>query len=884
MGHLVAIIRMRYRSLFARRAAERDLEEELQYHLDRQIDENLALGMSPPEAKWAALRSMGDFEQRKEECRDQRGLNMFDNVINDIRFALRQLRKDLEFTTTAILMLALGICASVAIFAFVDAALLKPLPYKDPWRLLGVYEKSDPGCPYCNLSWPDYLDWKLSNTTLLSLDIYNTQTYAMATPSGLKPVTAARVSDGFFRTLGVTPMLGRDFYSGEDQPSAPRTAILSYQAWQTRFGGDPNVIGKTVILDNIPNVIVGVLPREFHFAPTGSREFWRPFHPEMECDLRRSCHGLYGVGRLKDGVSMEAASANLVSIAQQLEKQYPDSNRNQGANVMPLTEAIVGQIRPILLVLLGAAGLLLLIATVNVVGLLLVRSESRKREMAVRTALGASSGRLVSQFATEALLLIAAGGTIGVAAANWLMQILVKFRSPLIARRTPFLEDIGLNWRVMAFAGLIAVLAAVLFSIAPSLRIWSPEIRSGLAEGSRGSAGTVWRRLGSKLVVIELATAMTLLVGAGLLGKSLNRLLSVNLGFAPDRLITMQVAAPNARYSTAPQAIALARQMVSQIENVPGVKSAGIITNGLPLEGNGSTSWIRVLGRPWHGEHLDLPERNVTPGYFDAIGAKLLRGRQFDEFEDGSKPGVAIVNQAFARVHFPGEDPLGKQLSTTHQTPVSMEIVGIVEDIREGPLDASVPPVLYRPFNQHTGTFLGVVVRTSQDEVSVEKAATSAIQGIDPELVIVSTKTMNDRIRESPSAYIHRSTAWLVGGFAGLALLMGLVGIYGVIAYSVSQRTREIGVRMALGAVPGAVYQMILREAGWLTLAGIAIGLVWAVAAANLARNLLFGITPWDAPTLVSIALVLGVAALAASFIPARRAARVNPVEALRAE
>jgi predicted permease len=279
-----------------------------------------------------------------------------------------------------------------------------------------------------------------------------------------------------------------------------------------------------------------------------------------------------------------------------------------------------------------------------------------------------------------------------------------------------------------------------------------------------------------------------------------------------------------------------------------------------------------------------MPERDVTPGYFNVIGAKLQRGRHFDDSEDGSRPGVAIVNQAFARVHFPNEDPLGKRLSTTSTRPVPMEIVGIVEDIREGPLDASVPPVLYRPFNQSTSTYLGVVVRTSPEEVSVEKSVTSAIHGIDPELVMFSTRTMNDRIQESPSAYIHRSTAWLVGGFAGLALLMGLVGIYGVIAYSVSQRTREIGVRMALGAVPGAVYRLILGEAGWLTLAGIAIGLMCAVGAANLARDLLFGVAPWDAPTLLGIASVLGVAALAASYIPARRAARVNPVEALRAE
>jgi macrolide transport system ATP-binding/permease protein len=881
---LAKVIHLRVRSLFSRRAVELELDEELRYHVDRQMEENLRAGMNPQDARWAALRSIDGFEQRKEECRDTRRLNMFDNLINDIRFALRQLRKDLEFTTTAVMMLALGICSSVAIFAFVDAALLKPLPYKDSARLLGVYEKIEPFCKLCNLSWPDYLDWRQRNTTMSSLDVYTMTGYAMVTPSGLKPVTGARVSDGFFRTLGVVPAMGRDFFAGEDLPSAPRTVILSYGAWQKRYGGDPNVVGQTVILDRIPNVIVGVLPKAFHFAPAGQPEFWRPFHPQSECDLRRSCHGLYGVGRLKDGVSVEAALANFTSIAQQLEKQYPDSNRNQGANAVLLSEAIVGGIRPVLLVLLGGAGLLLLIASINVVGLLLVRSESRKREMAVRTALGASSGRLVGQFVTEAMLLIGAGGLLGVASASWVMRILVKFRSEDIASRTPFLEDIGLNFRVLAFAFAISALAAVLFSIAPSLRIWSPEIRDGLAEGSRGSAGTVWRRLGSKLVVIELATAMVLLVGAGLLGKSLKRLLSVDLGFAPDHLVTMQVDAPAGRYGKDPQAIALARQVVARLEAVPGVKSASIVENGLPLEGNGNTTWIRVLGRPWHGEHLEMPERDVTAGYFNTLGAKLQRGRYFDESEDKTKPMVAIVNRAFARVHFPYEEALGKQVSGLSTPPVPIEIVGIVEDIREGPLDEAIPPVFYRPFNQSPDTFLNVVVRTSQDETSILKTLTAAIQAIDPEIVQVSLLAMDERIRESPSAYIHRSTAWLVGGFAGLAFLMGLVGLYGVIAYSVSQRTREIGVRMALGAVRGSVYQLILKEAGLLTLVGIVIGLICSVAVANAIQSLLFGVSPWDLPTLAVIALVLGVSALVASFVPAHRAASVNPVEALRAE
>jgi macrolide transport system ATP-binding/permease protein len=806
-----------------------------------------------------------------------------DNLAQDVRFAIRQLRAHPGFTSTAILMLALGTCASVSIFSFVDAALLKPLPYRDPSQLVGVFE-SVQMFPRSNLSYPDYLDWKSLNTVLGSLDVYQSTGLLLTTSEGAQSVSGVRVSDGFFRTLGIAPALGRDFQQGEDLPGAPRTVLLSHAAWQRRYGGSASVLGQIVLLDRIPNVIIGVLPPEFHFAPAGPGEFWTAFHAASECDLRRSCHGLYGVGRLKDGVSIQTALANLTSVARQLERQYPDSNRGQGAAVAALRDVIVGDIRPIVLVLLGGAALLLLIATVNVAGLLLVRSEGRKREIAVRTALGASSGRLICQFVTEAFVLIAAGGVLGLASATWATGLLATLIPQDMMARAPFLRGLTLNVRVAAFAGGISLLSAGLLSLAPSLRIWSPELREGLAEGGRGSAGTVWRRLGSRLVVLELATAMVLLVGAGLLGKSLYRLLRVDIGLQPDHLVTMEVAAPRATYGKDAEAVALARQIVSRMESLPGVKSAGISTNGLPLSGNGNTTWFRVLGRPWHGEHNEAPERDVSTGYFKALGAKLLRGRYFNETEDASKPRVAIVNQTFASQYFPGEDPLGKHLADLSTPPVPVEIVGLVEDIRQGPLDMAIPPVLYVPFGQNSDHYFGVVVRTSQAERSLLLAMAAAVKQIDPGIVTLGGMTMSDRIHDSPSAYLHRSSAWLVGGFAILALLLGIVGLYGVVAYSVSQRTREIGVRMALGAQPRSVHHLILKEAAWLTAAGVVAGLVCSVAAASVMRGLLFGVESWDVPTLAAVAALLGISALVASYIPARHAASVSPVEALRAE
>jgi macrolide transport system ATP-binding/permease protein len=426
------------------------------------------------------------------------------------------------------------------------------------------------------------------------------------------------------------------------------------------------------------------------------------------------------------------------SIAERLEAQYPDSNRGQGAAVVPLSEVIVGSIRPTLLVLLGGAGLLLVIAGVNVVGLLLVRSESRRREVAVRSAMGASSGRLVTQFVTEGFVLSGAGGALGLAAAQWAMQLLTGLIPANLLGAMPFLQGLGLNLRVLSFAGVVTVLAAVLFSVTPALRLSSPVIREGLAEGSRGSAGTIWRRLGSRLVVLELAMAMVLLVCAGLLGKSLYRLLQVDLGLRPDHLVTLQIAAPASSYGKDEQAIALAREVERRTLALPGVESVGIVANGLPLDGNGNTTWFRVLGRPWHGEHNEVPERDVSPGYFRALGATLQRGRHFTEADDLTKPRVAIINRAMARQYFPDEDPLGKQLSYLSDPPVPIEIVGVVEDIREGPLDAAIPPVLYLPFNQSTGNYLGVAVRSSHGEASLLPALGNTVRQIDHAIVVTA--------------------------------------------------------------------------------------------------------------------------------------------------
>ncbi len=872
---------LRFAGLLPSARRERELADEIEGHLEMHIDDNLRLGMSLEEARREAVMRLGGVESTKQIYRERRSVPLFENTLQDFRFAIRQLRKNPGFTATAIFILALGMCASVAIFAFVDAALIKPLPYQNPGRLVGVFERIE-GCVQCDLSYLDYLDWKERNQSFSSLDVYQHTGMMLNTSEGAKAAQAARVSDGFFRTLGVTPVLGRDFYPGEDLPRASRTVLLSYAGWQGRYAGKVDVLGKTVTLNGEPNVIIGVLPRDFHFAPAEPAEFWTGIHASGGCDSRRGCHNFFGVARLKDGASVGTALADVKLIAQQLEAQYPDSNRGQGAFVAPLKDGIAGNVEPVLLVLMGGAGLLLVIASVNVASLLLVRSESRRKEISVRSALGASSGRLVGQFVTEGLVLVAAGSVIGLTCASWAMQLLTTLIPTDMLNGMPYFRGLGLNTRVLAFSAVIALLAAILFSITPALHFSLSTLREGIAEGSRGSSGKAWGRIGSKLVVVELATAMVLLVGAGLLGKSLYRLLHVDIGIQTDHLVMMRVNAPRS-YAKPEKSIAMERLIVERIESLPGVKSVGVATD-IPVSHWGNTTWVRVLGRPWHGEHLEMPEREVSSTYFTTLGAKLARGRFFDETEDASKPMVAIINQAFAKQYFPGEDPLGKQLSHTSIPPVPIQIVGIVEDIKEGPLDTDNFSTIYVPFNQNPDSDFNLVVRTSQAEQSLIPAMAATIRQIDRDIVTSRGETMADRMNSSSSAYLHRSSAWLVGGFAALALLLGVVGLYGVVAYSVSQRTREIGVRMALGAQLGSVYTMILKEAGLLMGAGIAIGLACSVGTAKLLHGQLFGVNSWDVETLAGVALLLGISSLLASYIPARRAASVNPVEALRTE
>ncbi len=646
--------------LFRRGRFGSELEEEMAFHRAQAEQELVASGLTREAAQYAAMRQFGNETKLMEQSHEEVTFRV-EPVVQDLHFALRQWRRNPGFALTAVLILALGMGVSVAIFGFVDAALLEPLPYANPNRLMSVNESNieEPRWP---LSYLDYLDWQRLNKSFSSLDVYGGAGYLLRAPSGAEPVEGARVSGSFFQTLGVHPMLGRDFNTGEDRIGGPNVVILSYGAWLHRFGARREAVGQTVDLDHQAYTIIGVLPRAFSFAPRGNAEFWVPINSLSYHEGMRTFYNFWGIGRLRDGASMQAALAEMTAIALQLHRQYGIGGRDLTASVVPLSEIIIGDVRPILLTLLGGAGLLLLIACVNVASLVLVRSENRRREIAVRCALGATRARLMCLFASEGLLFALFGNLAGLIFAGVIMQFLGRLVPKDMASNMPFLGNVGLNTHTGAFAVAVGLLAALLLGATPMLRLSFQKVRDELASGDRGTSGQLWRRLGANMAVVELAVAVVLLAGAGLLGQSLYRLLHVPLGFDPNHLATVRVMAPGTVYKNNEQTAALYGEIRGRVSSLPGVQSAGM-TSLLPVQCNCNTDSIQIPGRPSNGEHNEVVERHVSPEYLTALRARLVSGRLFTEAEDASRPGVAVINQALARKYFPGEDPIGQRIA-----------------------------------------------------------------------------------------------------------------------------------------------------------------------------------------------------------------------------
>ena len=634
-------------------------------------------------------------------------MSLFETILRDLHFAIRQLRRKPAFAFTAVAVFALAIAGSTAILAFVDAALVKPLPYRNPSRLLALYERIPVGDKY-HLSYPDYLDWKRLNHTLASLDIYRPEYLTLYTVKGAEPVSGARISDGFFRTLGVSPFLGRDFYPGEDQPSAQPAVILSYATWQKRFAGSREIVGKSITFDapttagsnHSPFIVIGVMPRSFHFAPVAPAEFWitlRGFGAE-----HRKGYPYYGIARLKEGVTAATAYQDLASIAQRIAAQHPESNHDRSASIMPLTDAIVGDIRPTLLALLSGAGLLSLIGLVNISGLLLVRSESRRREMALRNALGASPSRMIRQLAVEGFLLALLGGGIGLILAAYLIRALTGQIPADMLDSMPYLNGLHLDWRLCLFAGLASLLGGVIFSVAPALRTPLSDIHEDLMSGGRSVAGRSWRRAGSALVALELAITMALLVSAGLLSKSFYRLLHEDLGISADHLAILHVSKLDGL--TDANALALQRQIISRMSHLPGVLSAGISWQIAVTSGENFANLFqhyRVFGRYYPGQGDEANIRIIGVGYFETLRARLLQGRFLRR-----RTTMPLTARRYHQPHlrtsfFLATIPWGNVFIDDYDQDTRSKLSESSIDIKEGPLDMSSTAALYEPFNQN---------------------------------------------------------------------------------------------------------------------------------------------------------------------------------------
>jgi predicted permease len=817
-------------------------------------------------------------------------------LLQDLRYGLRTLSKSPAFTVIALLTLALGIGANTAIFSIVNAVLLKPLPFPESDGLLYVtsaFSKQPAVSRPFAISYPDFLDWRATAKSFTGIASYHGDS---ATLTGLEQplhVTAEMVSGDFFSVLGTPPMLGRGFTRDEEKPGT-RVVVLSHQLWQSAFHGDRSIIGRTITIYNQSYTVVGVMPAGFVFPlDHNPPQLWRTFATDAEttdptnqpaATSQRGAHFLQAVARLKPGASVESAREEMNLITGNLATQYPDTNKKfPNATVITQLEHLVGNNRPRLVILLVSVAVVLLIACVNVANLLLVRASKRSREIAVRAALGARRIRVVRQMLTESMVLGLGGAILGVPLAMWALKLFIS----LNAADLPRIQSAGLDVTVLAFTAAIAIVTSIIFGLAPALRASSPNLTEFMKEGRGTTAGGSHQRLRGALVVVETTLGLTLLVVAGLLLRSFHRLLSVDPGLNPHGVLTLTFDLPDKKYSDQQQ-IEFYTQLLPRLQTIPGVVSAAAVTP-LPLSGNGAIITFQIEGRPVpKAEEPAADIKVATPNYFHTMNIPLLSGRDFTEHDTDKAPGVVIVNQAFAQRYFPNENVLGKRITpgaSNSGEPKPREIIGVVANVKGRKLDVEDVPEYYIPDTQLNFGSMTFCLRTSVEPHSIASAVRSVVSSTDPDLPLYDIKTMDEYL--SATLATPRFQAMLLEAFAGLALLLTAVGLYGVIAYAVALRTHEIGVRITLGATPANVVRMVLKSGLRLTAIGVAAGIVLSLIGARFATSfssLLFGVKPTDFLTFAAVATIVALVSLLACYIPAYRASKVDPMIALRYE
>ena len=840
---------------------------------------SLAFGLRP------LLEPLTKTKTKKPKTKDQRPKtksNMH-KLLQDLRYATRTLVKKPGFVLVAVVTLALGIGGSTAIFTVVNSALLRGLPYRSSNELYHLWERT-PQKEFNRreFSYPDYQDYQ-QNSVFTGLAGYTGGGAILSGSGEPESVPAARASANFFSVLGVDPIVGRTFQDGEDKPGGPKVTILTYGLWQRKFGGDPNAVGKQLTINGESYTVIGVLPQTFQFALRPA-DLWLPYQPTPNQLSRRFMHGTNLIGRLKPGVSANQAQSELSVIASRIEQQFKDSHAGTVATLVPLQEEVVGNVRPILFVLLAAVGFVLLIACANVASLLLTRSLARQKEVAVRSALGASRWRVIRQLLTESLLLSIVGGAAGLLIAYWGTPALVAVLPQSQLNAMPFLKSVQIDRSILLFSFGLSLLTGLIFGLAPALHSSSLDLNEVLKEGGRNTSAGVGYRLRSAMVISEIALAVVLLIGAGLMMKSLFRLLQTNVGFKTENLLTMTIVLPATKYTEDSQCIAFNDQLKERVQSLPGVSGTGTV-NILPLNGGNTTRFI-VEGDPVPppGQEVEANIRTVNDTYFQTLGVPLLAGRMFDESDKTDGQAVVIIGKSVADKVFPGRDPVGRKIKYTALDSEALLIVGVVGDVKITGLDQAIKPVLYYPFRQSASIFANLVVRTKGDPTVLANAVRSEVRNIEPGAAILNVNSMDEMISQTPASFMRRFPALLISIFAAVALLLASIGIYGVVSYSVSQQTHFIGIRMALGASPTDILKMVMKQGVVLALLGVGIGVTAAFGLMRLLRDLLFEVKTTDVSTFVFVSAVLFVVALLACFLPARRATKVDPLVALRYE
>lgn len=878
----------RLRALLRQSAEEADLNDELRFHFEKQVEKFQAAGMSEAEARRQARLLFGGHEQVKEDCREARGTSFVENARQDLRYALRQLRANPTFAVVIILTLALSIGANSAIFSVIDGVLIKSLPYRQPDRLVRVFF-TGPAYPKFPLNPFDFRDFRARSKSFDGLAAF-TRADLQLSGSG-RPVRlhGFRITSGYFRVLGLTPELGREFDAKAEIPGNGQQVILSDRIWRERFAAAPDILGRKITLDEQPYTVVGVMPpgtahpgNEYQPLAYGEDvDAWSPFTFEGD-PARRGSHFMEVIGRLKPGATIAQANAELNTLLTQIGNEHGGYG-DWKMLVVSLNDEVVGATRPLLLVLLGAVAMVLLIACANAANLMLTRAAARQREIAVRMALGAPRARVVRQLLTESLLIASVGGLLGLVMAVAGVHLLVAF----LPANFPRAHDIHVSAPVFLFTLLVSVGTGILFGLAPALQASRTDPREGLHSGSRSTtAGGRQTRLRNTLVISEVSLACVLLIGAGLMLRSFLNLLRLNPGFQADHVITAMLSLPHERYNTPLQTLQFIQQLPENVRALPGVESAGLGSD-IPWTGYDDNAGFNIEGKQ-PPPHQDFHGRYhmATPEYFRSLGIPLIGGRFFTDSDNANAPLVVIVNQAMAELYWPGENAVGKRITFEDHPKEKdwLRIVGVVGSVKDQPNSPGAEPAFWWPFLQSpVGQFnLLLVVRTNADPQLLTNAIRQQVARLDPALAVADIRTMDQIVTASVST--PRFAFFLVGLFGALAIILAAIGTYGVIAYSVSQRTAEFGLRMALGAQRFDVLRLVLLQAGKLVLAGTAAGILLALVLAQALRSLIYHVSPADPLTFAAIGIAVVFVAILASYIPARKATQADPMAALRAE